>query len=80
MDDCNQQMISAKKTLNECLYGIDDVKIQIFQIVGQQITNPFGVGTAIRRDAIRRDLRTRNAANQMRASQLSKSIEPQTPM
>jgi ATP-dependent Lon protease len=33
--------------LDECVYGLDDAKLQIMQFVGQWIANPGAVGTAI---------------------------------
>ena len=40
-------MAAAKKTLDDAVYGLDDAKLQIMQLVGQWITNPNAVGTAI---------------------------------
>ena len=40
-------MANAKKTLDDAVYGLDDAKLQIMQLVGQWITNPDAVGTAI---------------------------------
>jgi ATP-dependent Lon protease len=47
VDTCNNFMNNAKKTLDECTYGLDDAKMQILQLVGQWITNPKAMGTAI---------------------------------
>ena len=51
MDDgkqiCNEYMIQAKQTLDNCVYGHDDAKIQILQLIGQWITNPSAIGTSI---------------------------------
>lgn len=44
---CHSFMESAKKTLDECVYGLDDAKLQIMQMVGQWISNPAAMGTAI---------------------------------
>jgi ATP-dependent Lon protease len=44
---CNEYMINAKKTLDNCVYGLDDAKLQILQMIGQWITNPSAMGTAI---------------------------------
>jgi ATP-dependent Lon protease len=44
---CGEFMNYAKKTLDEAVYGMNDVKLQIIQIVGQWITNPKAMGTAI---------------------------------
>jgi len=47
LDACNSFMINAKKTLDECTYGLDDSKMQILQLVGQWLANPNALGTAI---------------------------------
>jgi len=46
-DLINNFMESAKKTLDEAVYGLDDAKMQIMQMVGQLISNPNSVGSAI---------------------------------
>jgi len=43
----NDFMEEAKKTLDDAVYGLDDAKMQILQLVGQWISNPSSVGTAI---------------------------------
>jgi len=40
-------MKNAKKILDECVYGLDDAKMQIMQMIGGWISNPNAVGTAI---------------------------------
>jgi ATP-dependent Lon protease len=51
MDDgievCNSFMTNAKSTLDNCVYGLNDAKIQIMQMMGQWISNPSAMGTAI---------------------------------
>ena len=47
LEVCHTFMADAKKTLDECVYGLDDAKLQIMQMVGQWITNPDAMGTAI---------------------------------
>ncbi len=51
MDDgiekCHDFMTQAKHTLDTCVYGLDDAKLQIMQMVGQWIANPGAMGTAI---------------------------------
>jgi ATP-dependent Lon protease len=51
MDDgpekCNKFMVDAKNSLDNAVYGLDDAKMQILQIVGQWISNPDSVGNAI---------------------------------
>jgi hypothetical protein len=44
---CSNYMINAKKILDDCVYGMEDTKIQILQMIGQWITNPSAMGTAI---------------------------------
>lgn len=40
-------MENAKTTLDQVVYGMDDAKHQIMQMIGQWISNPSSVGTAI---------------------------------
>jgi len=47
VDACSQFLENAYKTLNECVYGLNDAKMQIMQMVGQLITNPKSIGTSI---------------------------------
>lgn len=51
MDDgiekCHDFMTQAKQTLDTCVYGLDDAKLQIMQMVGQWIANPGAMGTAV---------------------------------
>jgi ATP-dependent Lon protease len=47
VDKCHEFMASAQKTLNDAVYGLNDAKIQIMQMLGQLITNPKSIGTAI---------------------------------
>lgn len=47
IEKCNEFMENAKKTLDECVYGLDDAKMQILQFIGQWISNPDAVGSAI---------------------------------
>jgi ATP-dependent Lon protease len=46
-DKYNEFMENAKTTLDEAVYGMDDAKMQIMQLVGQWISNPQSIGTAI---------------------------------
>ena len=46
-DEINSFMENAKKTLDDCVYGLEDAKMQIMQMMGQWISNPEAVGTAI---------------------------------
>jgi ATP-dependent Lon protease len=47
LEVCNEFMQNAKKTLDECVYGLDDAKMQIMQMLGQWLANPGALGTAI---------------------------------
>ena len=47
VDKCHEFMASAQKTLDDAVYGLNDAKIQIMQMLGQLITNPKSLGTAI---------------------------------
>lgn len=46
-DVCNQFMVDAKSTLDACVYGLNDAKMQIMQMLGQWVVNPGSVGSAI---------------------------------
>ena len=47
VDVSNKFLLDAKKTLDNCVYGLDDAKIQVMQMLGQWIANPGALGTAI---------------------------------
>jgi ATP-dependent Lon protease len=47
IDKCHDFMDNAKKILDETVFGLDDAKIQIMQMIGQWISNPDAMGTAI---------------------------------
>jgi len=47
IDLCHAFMLNAKKILDDCVYGLNDAKLQILQMVGQWIVNPSAIGTAI---------------------------------
>jgi ATP-dependent Lon protease len=47
IDTCHEFMANAQKTLNDAVYGLNDAKMQIMQMLGQLITNPNAIGTAI---------------------------------
>ena len=47
IDTCHAFMSTAKSILDKCVYGLDDAKLQILQMVGQWISNPQAMGTAI---------------------------------
>ena len=46
-EKCQDFIENAKKILDEAVYGLDDAKMQILQMVGQWISNPNSLGTAI---------------------------------
>ena len=47
VDKCHEFMENAQKILNEAVYGLNDAKMQIMQMLGQLLTNPKAIGTAI---------------------------------
>jgi len=44
---CKGFMERSIKILDDCVYGMNDAKMQVIQMVGQWITNPSAMGTAI---------------------------------
>ena len=47
VEKCHDFMANAQKTLDEAVYGLNDAKMQIMQLLGQLVTNPKAIGTAI---------------------------------
>ena len=47
VDKCHEFMASAQQTLDQAVYGLNDAKMQIMQMLGQLLTNPKAIGTAI---------------------------------
>ena len=47
VDKCHDFMAEAQKTLDNAVYGLNDAKMQIMQMLGQLITNPKAIGSAI---------------------------------
>ena len=47
VEKCHEFMENAQKTLDQAVYGLNDAKMQIMQMLGQLITNPKAIGTAI---------------------------------
>jgi ATP-dependent Lon protease len=47
VEGCTEFMENARNILNTAVYGLEDAKMQIMQLLGQLITNPTAVGTAI---------------------------------
>lgn len=46
-DECNEFMKNSIDILNKSVYGMDDAKMQIMQLVGKWISNPDAMGTAL---------------------------------
>ena len=46
-EECFQFMSNATDILNDAVYGMNDAKLQIMQILGTWISNPNAMGTAI---------------------------------
>ena len=47
VDRCHDFMTAAKTRLDTAVYGLNDAKMQIMQMVGQWIANPAAIGTAV---------------------------------
>jgi ATP-dependent Lon protease len=47
VEKCHAFMDNAKQILDHAVYGLNDAKLQIMQMVGQWIVNPSAIGTAI---------------------------------
>jgi ATP-dependent Lon protease len=47
VDKCHEFMANAQKVLDTAVYGLNDAKMQVMQLLGQLLTNPKSVGTAI---------------------------------
>jgi ATP-dependent Lon protease len=47
VDKCHEFMENAQKTLDQAVYGLNDAKMQIMQMLGQLLTNPKAIGAAI---------------------------------
>ena len=47
VEKCHEFMEQAQKTLDSAVYGLNDAKMQIMQMLGQLLTNPKAIGTAI---------------------------------
>jgi len=44
---CHEFIANAQKTLDAAVYGLNDAKLQIMQMLGQLVTNPKALGTTI---------------------------------
>jgi ATP-dependent Lon protease len=47
VEACHEFMANAQQTLDSAVYGLNDAKMQIMQMLGQLVTNPSALGTAI---------------------------------
>jgi ATP-dependent Lon protease len=47
IEKCHEFMDTSKKILDSAVYGLNDAKLQIMQMVGQWLVNPTALGTAI---------------------------------
>jgi len=47
LEKCHEFMNGSKKILDDCVYGLNDSKLQIMQMVGQWVANPSAIGSAI---------------------------------
>ncbi len=47
LEKCSEYVVQAKKQLDNCVFGLNSAKLQIMQMVGQWISNPGSMGTAI---------------------------------
>ena len=47
LDNCTEFMENSRKILDDAVYGLNDAKMQIMQLLGQLITNPASIGSAI---------------------------------
>ena len=47
IEQCHEYMAQSKNILDTAVYGMNDAKLQIMQMIGQWISNPSAIGTAI---------------------------------
>jgi len=47
IEQCSEFMEKSMDILDKCVYGLNDAKMQILQMIGQWISNPSALGTAI---------------------------------
>ena len=47
VEKCHDFMEKSQKILDEAIYGLNDAKMQIMQMIGQLLINPNAIGTAI---------------------------------
>ena len=47
VEECSAFFNNAKRVMDDAVYGLDDVKEQIYQLLGQWVSNPSAMGTSI---------------------------------
>jgi len=47
VEKCHEYMENSKNILDNAVYGLNDAKMQIMQLIGQWISNPKAMGTSI---------------------------------
>jgi hypothetical protein len=47
VEKCHDFLMKSYEVLNNTVYGLDDAKIQIIQLIGQLMTNPNAIGNAV---------------------------------
>ena len=47
VEKCHDFMANSQQLLEKAVYGLNDAKMQIMQMLGQLVTNPKAIGTAI---------------------------------
>jgi ATP-dependent Lon protease len=47
IEKCHEFMEKSKQILDDAVYGLNDAKLQIMQMVGQLVTNPNAIGSSI---------------------------------
>lgn len=47
IDKCSEFIENSRNILDDCVYGMNDAKIQILQLLGQWVSNPAALGSAI---------------------------------
>ena len=47
VENCQKYMAHCETILNDCVYGMEEAKGQIMQLIGKWITNPESIGTSI---------------------------------
>jgi ATP-dependent Lon protease len=47
IENSSEFILSAKNQLDKCVFGLEDAKLQILQLLGQWIVNPDAIGSAI---------------------------------